>query len=511
MAPDELGVLLAAHCRHATTELPPGEPGVRWAADFLAVLPAACGRRLPDLITTGPKVFEFFVGQEFFAAMPSPRLVPLVLGLVARVSPLLQARSARQWALWLARVWDSGSPVLAAIRKRTPAHLIGIQAPAPSGPPLRSAQIRDERDRLVGDLASTAAENDRMRTLLTEIGEDRDRLAAELAGVVGRERRAVAAVAAERDRLAGDLAAATEQLRQASKKAATDGAQLQRSQALSDSLTAEIAGARAECTVSCVKNNACTSRGVRPHARGMATPLIIRVGELAERTGLTVRALHYYEEIGLLVPSHRSAAGHRLYTADDVARLHRISLLRGLGLALEQVAAALDIEEPAPLLALAERHLREVEVRIAEAEQLRGKLVALVDQLRRGEAASVDQLLMTIEVMTMIEKYYTTEQLTALKARADALGPEGMQAAQQAWQDLFREVRAAIARGADPHEPEVQALAARWQALINAFTGGDAGIRGSLDTMYRQEPGLGARVGGDPELFAFMQRALAPA
>jgi hypothetical protein len=246
MAPDELAALLAAHCLHATAELPPGAPGVRWAADFLAVLPAACGRRLPDLITTGPKTFEFFVGQEFFAAMPSPRLVPLVLGLVARVSPLLQARSARQWALWLARVWDSGSPVLAAIRKRTPTHLIGIQAPAPSGPPLRSAQIRDERDRLVTDLASTAAENDRMRTLLTEIREDRDRLAAELADVVGRERRAAAAVAAERDRLAGELEAATEQLRQASKNAATDGARLQQSQARSDSLTAEIAGVRAE-------------------------------------------------------------------------------------------------------------------------------------------------------------------------------------------------------------------------------------------------------------------------
>lgn len=241
----------------------------------------------------------------------------------------------------------------------------------------------------------------------------------------------------------------------------------------------------------------------------MATAVLIKVGELAERTGLTVRALHYYEEIGLLAPSHRSAAGHRLYTADDVARLHRISLLRGLGLALEQVAAALAVDAPGPLLALAERHLRTVEARIAEAEQLRGKLVALVEQLRRGEAASVDQLLGTIEVMTMIERYYTKEQLEALKARADALGPDGMRAAQQAWQDLFAEARAAMARGADPHEPAVQALAGRWQALIAAFTGGDAGIRRSLDSMYAQEPGLGTRVGGDPALFAFMQRALA--
>ena len=246
MAPDELGVLLAAHCRHAAAELPPGEPGVRWAADFLAVLPAACGRRLPDLITTGPKVFEFLVGQEFFAAMPSPRLVPLVLGLVARVSPLLQARSARQWALWLARVWDSGSPVLAAIRKRTPAHLIGIQAPAPAGPLLRSAQIRDERDRLAADLVNATAVNDQLRTVLTQVFDEGNRLAAELNAATEQEQRAVAAVAAERDRLAGELAAATEQLRQASKKTATDGALLQQSQALSDSLTAEIAGARAE-------------------------------------------------------------------------------------------------------------------------------------------------------------------------------------------------------------------------------------------------------------------------
>ena len=246
MAPDELGSLLAAHCRHATTELPPGEPGVRWAADFLAALPAACGSRLPDLITTGPKMFEFFVGQGFFAAMPSPRLVPLVLGLVAGVSPLLQARSARQWALWLARVWDSGSPVLAAIRKRTPAHLIGILTPAPSGPPLRSAQIRDERDRLVADLASTAADVGRLRTALAEASEDRDRLAAELADAVGRERRAVATVTAERDRLAGELATTAEQLRQVSGSAAIDGGRLQQSQALNDSLTAEIAAARAD-------------------------------------------------------------------------------------------------------------------------------------------------------------------------------------------------------------------------------------------------------------------------
>jgi MerR family transcriptional regulator, thiopeptide resistance regulator len=56
-----------------------------------------------------------------------------------------------------------------------------------------------------------------------------------------------------------------------------------------------------------------------------------KVGELARVTGLTVRALHYYDEIGLLMPSGRTPAGHRSYDRADVARLYRISLLRRLG------------------------------------------------------------------------------------------------------------------------------------------------------------------------------------
>lgn len=61
-----------------------------------------------------------------------------------------------------------------------------------------------------------------------------------------------------------------------------------------------------------------------------------RVGALAELTGLTVRALHHYDHLGLLRPSQRTPAGHRLYTADDVARLYRINLLRRLGFPLNQ-------------------------------------------------------------------------------------------------------------------------------------------------------------------------------
>jgi DNA-binding transcriptional MerR regulator len=66
------------------------------------------------------------------------------------------------------------------------------------------------------------------------------------------------------------------------------------------------------------------------------------VGDLAKLTGVTVRALHHYDEIGLVRPSERTAAGYRLYTDADVHRLQQVLLFRELGLPLEEIASAID-------------------------------------------------------------------------------------------------------------------------------------------------------------------------
>src|SRR6476646_6711292 len=61
-----------------------------------------------------------------------------------------------------------------------------------------------------------------------------------------------------------------------------------------------------------------------------------KVGELAKRTGVSVRALHHYDEIGLLSASLRSESGYRLYTEADVIRLQQIRSLRSLGFSLDE-------------------------------------------------------------------------------------------------------------------------------------------------------------------------------
>jgi len=74
-------------------------------------------------------------------------------------------------------------------------------------------------------------------------------------------------------------------------------------------------------------------------------PRTYRIGEVAALAGVSVRSLHHYEDIGLLCPSGRTAAGYRLYTDQDVLRLQQILIGRRLGLSLEDVRRMLDDPE----------------------------------------------------------------------------------------------------------------------------------------------------------------------
>src|SRR5690606_9677858 len=84
-------------------------------------------------------------------------------------------------------------------------------------------------------------------------------------------------------------------------------------------------------------------------------------------------------------------------------------------------------------------------------------------------------------------KYYTPEQLDELRERADKLGPEGMQQAQNDWQELMEAVRREMEQGTDPTDERVLGLARKWNGLIQAFTGGNPGIEQSLNRLWKEQ------------------------
>ncbi len=235
---------------------------------------------------------------------------------------------------------------------------------------------------------------------------------------------------------------------------------------------------------------------------------MLKVGELARRTGVSIRTLHYYDEIGLLAPSYHSAAGHRLYTLADVARLQQIKSLQALGFALEQVRDCLQRRDFSPR-DLIDRHLQRLREQCALQQRLCTRLEALATHLNAAETVSVEEFLQTIEVTTMIEKYYTPEQLAEIQERGRQLGGEGIQKAEAEWKELIAQVRAEMEFGTDPAAETMQGLADRWMALVRAFTGGNPGIEQSLRNMYQQEPAVAQKSGLDPALSEYIGRAIA--
>lgn len=234
----------------------------------------------------------------------------------------------------------------------------------------------------------------------------------------------------------------------------------------------------------------------------------LRIGEVARATGVTVRTLHHYDEIGLLVPSERTEAGYRLYGDGDLRRLYRILALRAMDFPLGEIGRTLAHEgdDPRPVV---RRHLERLDEQLRMTELLRARLTHILDRLDRADEPSGDLFIDTIEVMTRMERYYTPEQLAQLRERAAAVGQDGIRQAERDWADLIAAVEAERAAGTDPADPRLDPLVERWNALIEAFTGGDPGIRASLQRMYETEgPEQASRGAVDADTMAYAQRAM---
>ncbi|WP_328473947.1 MerR family transcriptional regulator [Actinoplanes sp. NBC_00393] len=141
-----------------------------------------------------------------------------------------------------------------------------------------------------------------------------------------------------------------------------------------------------------------------------------RVGELARATGVTTRALHHYDRLGLLTPSSRTAGGHRCYTATDVRRLHVVLALRGFGLGLAEIRRTLD-EDAGDPRAVMRRQLDAADEQIRRTTRLRSRLLGVLGALDRMAEPSVAEFITLIEEMIAVQAPLTEEQFAELARR----------------------------------------------------------------------------------------------
>lgn len=152
----------------------------------------------------------------------------------------------------------------------------------------------------------------------------------------------------------------------------------------------------------------------------------LTVGQVAGLVGVSVRTLHHWDEIGLVVPSARSWAGYRLYEPDDVARIHRVLVYRETGMPLAEVARVLDDPDVDATAHLARQR-----------DLLQARIAHLTRMLR-----AVD---------TMMEKNSMGENLTP-QQQAEILGaewdPAWQEEAEERWGDSDEWAQAAARKAA---------------------------------------------------------------
>jgi DNA-binding transcriptional MerR regulator len=213
---------------------------------------------------------------------------------------------------------------------------------------------------------------------------------------------------------------------------------------------------------------------------------VLKIGELAARSGLTVRALHHYDDIGLLKPSARADSGYRLYNRDDVERLHKIQVLRKFGMSLADIATFLASPD-AQFADIVSQQIAALDQQIKQATTLREQLSQLQRQMPSDEAPALEDWLGALEHMRLYEQYFTPEELRRL--------PFWQQSARRnaAWRTMVDELHTLMARGVSTDSKEASDLSQRWMETLEHDTATNPAFAHRMTLMMQQEQSEGRR------------------
>jgi DNA-binding transcriptional MerR regulator len=222
----------------------------------------------------------------------------------------------------------------------------------------------------------------------------------------------------------------------------------------------------------------------------------LRIKEFAKLAGVTVRALHHYDRLGLLSAAHRSEGGYRLYCHDDLGRLERILVLRFLGLSLQEIGELLRAPGSPGAHSLRDTLIRQQAVLRDRREELDriiraiGRAQASALNLAEPEWFLYQTILKEIHMQgaqNWTEKYYSAEGVEALRAARLTWTPEAGAELRAKWQALYAEIQHALDCGTPPDSAEGRALVGRWMRLSDEFTLGNPELSKGFERLYADE------------------------
>ncbi|WP_416901692.1 MerR family transcriptional regulator [Micromonospora echinospora] len=228
----------------------------------------------------------------------------------------------------------------------------------------------------------------------------------------------------------------------------------------------------------------------------------LTVGQVSTRLGVTVRALHHWDDIGLARPSLRTTGGYRLYTAGDLERLHRIVVYREIGLGLDRIQAVLD-DSTTDVTGALRAQRAQIAQRIDRLQQLSVGLDRMI-------AAHEHGLLLTVEQQAAIfgsewnpdwpaqarQRYGDTTQWQQYAEHSASRSPQEWQAVAESVTDLDRALADAVDAGVTPGSPEADRLVERHRAVFASYFPLSRQMQVCLARMYEADPAFAAHYDG---------------
>lgn len=225
--------------------------------------------------------------------------------------------------------------------------------------------------------------------------------------------------------------------------------------------------------------------------------MLFQVGEIAEKTGLTIRTLHHYEEIGLLFPTARTDAGYRLYNMQCIERLTQIQLLRQVGVKLKNIGEILD-GQSGDMTNLLQERIALLTEQMQQMATLRFRLEQLQKQMQMGDTSTQVDWFSVLEMMTMFDKYFTPQELEQLPLyTAHTLK-------NQEWQQRVAAVNALMQQGMTPQSIEAQQLGYEWMVALERDTGGNPDFFARLNKIHLTDNALAYSSGISESMIQFV-------
>ena len=228
----------------------------------------------------------------------------------------------------------------------------------------------------------------------------------------------------------------------------------------------------------------------------------LKIGELADITGVTVRTLHYYDELGLLKPVQITDTGHRLYNLESITELYRIIAMKDLGFSLDEIKDLI-ITKDIDVHKLVDIQLSSIQEEIAHKQLLLAKLLRLKQKLKNNNYVSTEDCQSLVPFINASgDQYFTKEQFEKMRNHHESSNHESEITSE--WMKFILKLETCCKNKLPKTDPDAIECISYWEKMTTHFIGDDRQMENAIQSFHSTQESNQLKYGLTDELYQYL-------